>query len=457
MALLQEERWPNAMAFYHPDGLKPAWDQATLFAGKDGHVATLPEIIEVRLATKPGDVPWEAYFTTRSAEYVGFDRDGKKKIVVAHGVGPMANLDGIMKAYAWHYKDKTGNHCGGRITREEFWKLLDGGYGDVHVVDYDEYVNRYQYPFLQQLRYLQVANDPLAKARLGNKAQEYLEMHLHEARKWHAEQADIDPENIYNLQNYEELLGRRKTMHLRMAGTYSNTPSNPYIVQLGDASHRYQFPIEEGMALAHLLSIGGLMHLHHIKDEDDGSCSYESLVFDIKAHGWLDGTRFVGVRKEEVLDIARGPDARELLLKNWQELMNPAGENFVGFRALMELPDGTWFTQYEKRGASLDTHEPEFRVESLEKIGDPTLFRVKALGYYGFFKYQIRDVEEIAPVGANAYLIIGEPELDGGYNFQKATIQFYRVEVDSTMRLKRQKNIENDFYLQMSLMINDQS
>jgi hypothetical protein len=194
--------------------------------------------------------------------------------------------------------------------------------------------------------------------------------------------------------------------------------------------------------------------MRHVEDEPDGSrCGYESLVFDITAHGWSDGTRFVAVRKGEVNDIVRGPNAHELLRKNWQKLMNRAGENFVGFRALMQLPGETWFTQYEKRGASLDTCEPEFRVVSIEKVGEPVLFRTKVWGYYGFFKYLIRDVERLAPVGANAYSIVGDPELDGGHDCQKATVQFYKVEVDGTKRLERQKDIENDFDLLMSLMI----
>jgi len=471
------------------------------FAGENGHVATMPEIIEARLATKPGDVPWESYFTTRSAEYVGFDRDGIKKIVVAHGIGPMATLNGIMKAYSWQYKDKSRNHRGGRISQEEFWKLLDGEYGEVYVVDFDAYNARYPYPYIQQLRFEEAFTDPLVNARLGGNAKQYLERHLEEARKWHAEQAGIQPEDRYhlapalgdNLKRYwyqfpKKLPRKLKKMLQKDPRTYTpgekktiaaflhrNSPhrlfcdrirshhidlsqpfSDPFIIKLGDAGYHYCFPIEEGKALAHLLSIGQLMECQHVEDEPDGSRrSYSSLVFDVAPHDWSDGTRFVGVRKGEVNDILLGPDAYRLLQDNWQKLMKPAGETHVGFRTLMQLPDNTWFTQYEKRGASLDTHEPEFRVTSIEKVGEPKVFQTKVWGYYGFFKYLAKDAQTLAPVGANAYSIVGDPELvpDSDATLQTATVQFYNIEVDSTQRVERQQDIENDFDLLMSLMI----
>src|SRR3989344_1320951 len=122
-----------AMAFYHPDGLVAAWKQASRFAGDEGRIATLPDIIDARLATKPGSVPWERYFTTRSAEYVGKSRGGNRIIVVAHGVGPMATLDGVIETYKWHYSDKNRDRRGGRITEEEFHNLESGRYGPVAV------------------------------------------------------------------------------------------------------------------------------------------------------------------------------------------------------------------------------------------------------------------------------------------------------------------------------------
>ena len=71
----------QVMTFYHKDGLVPAWKQAIRFAGQEGRIAILPDIINARLSTKPGSIPWERYFTTLSAEYLGISRGGNPIIV----------------------------------------------------------------------------------------------------------------------------------------------------------------------------------------------------------------------------------------------------------------------------------------------------------------------------------------------------------------------------------------
>ena len=39
----------GAMAFYHEKGFVPAFQQAIKFAGKDGHIGTMPDVIAARL------------------------------------------------------------------------------------------------------------------------------------------------------------------------------------------------------------------------------------------------------------------------------------------------------------------------------------------------------------------------------------------------------------------------
>ena len=102
----------SAMAFYHGNGLVPAWQQASRFASDTGRIATLPDIIDARLGSEPGTPSWERYFSTTSAEYLGRSRSGNRIIIVAHGVGPMATLDGILKAYSFEFNDKTRGRRG---------------------------------------------------------------------------------------------------------------------------------------------------------------------------------------------------------------------------------------------------------------------------------------------------------------------------------------------------------
>jgi hypothetical protein len=76
MKTQSEKPFANAMAFYHDDGLPAAWKQAMKFAGQGGRLATMPDIIAARIETQPGDMPWETYFTTLTAEYYGISQRG---------------------------------------------------------------------------------------------------------------------------------------------------------------------------------------------------------------------------------------------------------------------------------------------------------------------------------------------------------------------------------------------
>lgn len=447
MSSKTEVRSVPAMAFYHQDGLVPAWKQATRFAGEGGRIAILPDIIESRMATEPGSVPWERYFTTATAEYMGRSRGGSQILIVAHGVGPMATLDGICKAYSHEYKDKSRNNRGGRISQKEFLDLESGKYGEVHVVDLEAVFGRYEYAFLSILRVSQAMREPLLKARFGPKAEAYIERHARFAREWHREQAGVDPDNKYNLPNHGQFLDRRRALHIQMM----RADSDPYIIQMGDAAnccYKYHKP-EDGMAVAHLISTSGLMNMHH-----EGN---ESLVNDVDCHEWWNGVRLASVRAGAVVtDIHRGVDSvSDLIHKNWRLLMKPVSPPArIGFRALVKV-GREWFTQYPKQGARMDTYEPEFHVTSLEKVGKPTEFVTTIGGYHGFFKYDIKEVRAIAPKGANAYTVVGDPEIvshKGNPEHHRASVQFYRVEVDATQRLVREDDLCNDYDTLMSLL-----
>lgn len=451
---MSKRKLPQSMAFYHNDGFVPAWKQASRFIGKDGRIATLPDIIDARLATNPGAEPWEMYFTSLSAEYFGVSQSGKRIIIVVHGIGPMSTLDGVLKAYSWEFKDKSRDRRGGRIAREEFLKLESGEYGEVQIVDFDAYLRRYQYPLHGQLRFSQAATDPLLRARFGTRVHEYLGRHLEEARKWHAEQAGFDPENTYKLQGHAEFCDRRRAMHARL----SRPDSDPYIVSVeGAANCSYEFrPIEQGYAMAHLLSIGRLSHVHH-SQEGQEFAQYESLAFDVSCHEWWNGTRLLGTRsRSRVVGTHSGVRmVSDIVKTHWRELMQPVtSEVAVSFGPLVQIGK-EWFTQYPKGGPGLDTFEPEFRVTAIKPIGDVVDFTTPTLGYYGFFKYDLRDVRRVAPVEANAYALAGEPKIvEGAQNAERqhCPIQFYHVEVDTTQRLRRAKDLENDYDTLMELL-----
>lgn len=439
-----EKPFAHAMAFYHQDGLPAAWKQAMKFAGKDGRLATMPDIVASRLESKPGEAPWETYYTTLTAEYLGVSKSGRKTLIVAHGIGPMSTLDGATKVYSYEFKDTDRRHEGGRIREQEFWDLESGKFGEVSIIDFAAYCRRYEYPFIAHLRLSEALDDEVVKARFGPQAEQYLRAHAEHARIWHMEQAGVEPENRYGLPRNEQYLGRREKQHL----TDGRKGGDPFLVQPGPSSYPYM-KIEPGLAVAHLLSIGRLMNCHH-----EGN---ESLTHDVGTHGWSDGTRVVGIQVGGSVKagIQPGPDAHELLRKHWRELLVPMKATAeIGFRALVKV-DKQWFTQYPKKGARMDTWEPEYVVSSAKKVGKPVLFRTTVGGYHGFFKFATNEVKAIAPPTANAYHLVSEPQNewhDGNPTHQTCMVQFYQIEVDSTTRMRRSEQLAHDYETMMKLV-----
>lgn len=411
----------NGMAFYHTDGLVPAYKNVTAFTGSKGRFATLPDIINARIATagKPGLSPWCRYFTTATAEYVGETAGGNRIIIVAHGIGPMSTLDGVMQAYSYHFKDRTRNRVGGRISREEFLKLESGHYGDVSIVDLAELLRRDEesknHLLHGRVRASVAATEPLVAARLGARFAEYIKAHTAMA-------------HLY-LKQEEETTGPRPFQN------------DPRILALrlpcNGVSYRYS-ELDDG-AIAHLLSIG---QLEACSDEDeDRRHRFTSLYSDVSTHGWHDGTRLAAVRDGNPLTgIHPGFDRYDAILeKHWAEFTKPVAQTPVlGITSLTDVGE-RWFTQHPKKGEVMDTGEPEFLVTKMEPVaGGPGHFTVEE---DFFFRYGVKDIERIAPLGANAYALSG---FGRGGDGLMASIEFFRVEVDTSRRLPRKSEILSD-------------
>ncbi len=412
-----------AMAFYHQDGFVPAWKQAIRFAGEGGRIATLPDIINARLATNLGSTAWERYFTTTTAEYLGKSRGGSKIIIVAHGVGPMATLNGICKAYSYEYKDKSRDNRGGRISRDEFLKLESGSFGSVEVVDYNEVVRQHKYPFNNFMTFGGAIRNPLVRARLGSKWKEYIKLHGRLALEFCLEH------------NHERV-------------------DNPIIIKMGDAANcSYEYTrVSDDQAMAHLISIAPPMNVQLSRREYPEAPRGGSLACEVDCHEWWNGVRIAAVRAGvEVTDIHSGVDSvTELLHRNWRLLMCPlAGPARVGFRVLTKI-GVQWFTQYPKIGERMDTGEPEFYITSIKKIGDEKVLKTTQSGFPGFFKYGIREAQMLAPQGANAYELVGAGWLEPGLACWR--VEFYRVEVDTSQRLIRADELRNDYDTLMKLL-----
>lgn len=422
----------NVMAFYHGDGFVPAFQQASKFAGKDGHIGTMSDVIAARLVTPPfkelgmsdpsNPTPWDRYYTTMTAEYFGF-LGGRTSIIVAHGIGPMSTLQGVLDAYRYQFDDKSRNHRGGRISQAEFEKLARGEYGDVSIIDYEEYRNRFgDGQFRVPTRYRRASEamrDPLLVARLGQQAYEYIARHAALAREYYQKQMSL-------------------------------TVSDPLIIKVDDPNNLPYWcrEIESGLAFAHLTSIGGINLVHQSGQE------YPMWACDAGIHEWWDGVRLLGVRNGLVGTITDGPDARTLLRKYWQELFEPSGLKHApdGLFVLMQMPDKTWFTQIPKKGVSADTYEPEFCVMSMEKVGGLERFFTDSNFPVPIFRYDRREAQAVLPKEANAYELVGDPARTGGAGSKETClVQGYRVKIDYTKRLVRQDELANDYDRMMQL------
>lgn len=423
----------KAMAFYHQNGLVPSWEQAGIFAGTSGRIATLPDIITARLATELGSIPWETYFTTRSAEYMWKTKGGARIIIVAHGIGPMATMKGACQAYRCSYASKKNRKEGGRISEKEFYDLESGKYGEVHIVDLDELAKKHRYMFCNTtLRASEALDNSLIKARLGKDAEAYITHHSKMAKEWQKQAGilrNIDDPYIFGMEG---------------------APCPYYGLSKSNDGTNFVSDFERiGTPFAHLLSIGQLMNLHH-----EGG---KSLVSEVGCHKWHDGTRFVGVREgSDLREIHQGPVIRELMRKHWRLLMKSTFEPKTELLyPLMIFGENTWFTQKMKTGACVDTGQPEFHVSGLEKRGPAVDFITKIGGYHGFFKYDVKEISAINSHGANAYRIMGDIETlwhGGNPEYHKTKIQFYNAKVDTTKRLIEEKELCNDYDKVISLL-----
>ena len=103
----------------------------------------------------------------------------------------------------------------------------------------------------------------------------------------------------------------------------------------------------------------------------------------------------------------------------------------------------------------MDTWEPEYVVTSMQKVREPVLFRTTVGGYHGFFKFGTKEVQAIAPAGANAYYFVTDPVNewnDGNPTHQTAMVQFYSITADTTKRVTRSDTLAHDYETLMKLV-----
>lgn len=127
---------------YLPDALR----RARLYAGDDGFVASMPQLLHARVQASYDNIIWNTWFTANSEESVAITPQGNRVVVTVHGGGIFASPDRFEKLF----RANVSRHCevgftglfAGKITAREAHDVLDGKLPDgseIPVFPFDEF------------------------------------------------------------------------------------------------------------------------------------------------------------------------------------------------------------------------------------------------------------------------------------------------------------------------------
>jgi len=127
---------------YLPDALR----QALIYAGDNGFVASLPQLLHARANADYDNIIWNTWFTSNSEESVVTTKQGNRVVVAVHGGGIFGSPDRFEKLYRANQNRAsefgfTGQYAG-KISAQEARDLLEGKLPDgseVPVYPFDEF------------------------------------------------------------------------------------------------------------------------------------------------------------------------------------------------------------------------------------------------------------------------------------------------------------------------------
>ncbi len=420
----------RALAFHHEKGYEAQRKLALDFAGKDGRIATVEDIVNARLNSNIKDFAWWGTFITGSALFHGTDKNKNPLLVFTHGnaLPPMVALSDT-KAIRDFYKQFDDPGVTHRdetpvLEQEEFQKLVDGHYGEVAVVNLNTYKstaiamnripgdrttgkasNRYSHE--------EAKRDEIARAFFGREFDAFLDHYYSLAREW-----------------------MKDTESAEMLKTLPLITNRLYSVYESLSSEKRHAP--RGYATMHPLTIerGGLYTSHkgeRYVGEIDFSVATNSGIDDLGGPAFF----IVGVRgKKPITEITSdfrmvASDVRVQWPKFVQPLAEVPNDPYVGIK-----PDGSrkqpyfvpsvWGSAPECTGRVLEdlteAPMPEYRIKSWKKVDGPTsvIFKSK-YPHPKAYKYQHewahaegwkRAVAQM-PKGANAISTHGRREGGG--------------------------------------------
>ena len=106
---------------FYDGNLPNALREAQKYAGKEGYVASMPQLLQGRVKAPNDDGIWADWFTVNSEENVGKTAQGKPVVIAVHGGGIFSSPERIERAYS----DKLVNYAG-KLDDKEIKDLLAG-------------------------------------------------------------------------------------------------------------------------------------------------------------------------------------------------------------------------------------------------------------------------------------------------------------------------------------------
>ncbi|MBI4141213.1 hypothetical protein HY485_05240 [Candidatus Woesearchaeota archaeon] len=412
----QSEKQAKGMIFFSFDAMN-AFKHAIKFKGKNGRLATLPDVVDAKIAADDNDAIWHQYIATKTAEYFGSSRGGNKILIVGHNVGPFADDERVVDG-----EFKQGFL---ELGRTEFRKLESGIYGPVEAFDLKDVCsdNSNDYFHLGTAKNLK-----LLKARLGPRTDEFLERHDKLSQKYLETTKERFTDNciIQNAHDFSyKFLGfkrgnikydKNRVMYVRNCSSHKNLLRHGYY--------------------GYLITIDAPMVTHH----SHNGWSATGVTSTVGSQKFSDAARFIAIRGEGKLEkLSEGIEGiLDDVENNVELLMVPRDPKTTCVQpyTLTQVGDN-WFTQYRDEHSVMESGLPECKVVSIKAIGEPTTFRTEILGYYGLFKYELDTVKKLLPDCANAF-VMGEPHNvweNGDPKYQEAPITFFNVEINPTKRL----------------------
>lgn len=207
-----------------PTAFRAAWEHS------GGRMATLLDIIGFACRIRKVD----EWISTNSAEYYGRGADGRLKLIVAHGVGPLATPKGLAKAQA----------NGWTISWRQFLALERGKFGDVTVLDAEIIYRKAlvdDHHHTKTYKDVEMEKDPLWKARIGNRISDFIsETRYLISQEWPISEDQGD--YISKLQVPDMVLTRAKDNHGEYTGVVLKDPGSRPLAHILVFNQIYSIP-----------------------------------------------------------------------------------------------------------------------------------------------------------------------------------------------------------------------